>query len=187
MAAASSQEELHQQLPGGVAKWEETQIFFNQDAAAIQSPLNNYLETALHVGAKVGNASFMEKLVALLLLGEGEGEGDNELEEVEALGPRDANGNTPLHIAARQGNIEVADILVRRNSNLLYLHNNDHFPIHFAALNFIKSKDAFLYFLGHTNEYGQPNPYEGPTGANILTNLIHHKFYGTYPAPPTIS
>nr|GMD85906.1 ankyrin repeat-containing protein NPR4-like [Ipomoea batatas] len=202
MAAASSQEELHQQLPGGVgtsqealpqqapvdyskyrplyrailaANWEDAEIFFSQNPGAIRSPINNYLETALHVGAKVGNASFMEKLVALLL------SGDNE-EVVEALSPRNGIGNTPLHIAARQGNIEVADILVRRNSNLLYLHNNqDWFPIHFAAGNGRKSKDAFLYFLSHTrdDEYGQTNPYAGPTGVSILTNLIvQHKFYG---------
>ncbi|XP_031115590.1 ankyrin repeat-containing protein ITN1-like isoform X4 [Ipomoea triloba] len=203
MAAASSQEELHQQLPGGVgtsqealpqqapvavdyskyrplyrailaANWEDALIFFNQDPAAIQSPLNCGLGTALHVAAKVGNASFMEKLVALLLLG------DINEEVVEALSPRNRIGNTPLHIAAWHGNIEVADILVRRNSNLLYLHNNyDWFPIHSAAMNSRKSKDAFLYFLSHTrdDEYGQPNPYAGPTGVSILVNLIHHKFY----------
>nr|GMD20696.1 ankyrin repeat-containing protein At5g02620-like [Ipomoea batatas] len=155
------------------ANWEETQIFFNQNPAAIRSPINNYLETALHVAAKAGNASFMEKLVALLL-------GDNE---VEALGPRDAFGNTPLHFAARHGNIEVAHILVRRNSNLLYLPNNDGwFPIHFAAANCSISKDPFLYFLSLTrdDEYGQPNPYAGPTGATILVTLILTKVYGTY-------
>nr|GMD92779.1 ankyrin repeat-containing protein NPR4-like [Ipomoea batatas] len=190
MAAASSQVPLPQQPAVAVAvdyskyrplysailaaNWEEAEIFFNQDPAATLSPLNEvYLETALHAAAKAGNASFMEKLVELVLLGEG----DNE--QVEALDPRDINGETPLHYAAWHGYIEVADILVRRNSNLLYLHNNRGlFPIHFAA-----SKDAFLYFLSHTrdDEYGQPNPYAGPTGANILTNLIHHKFYDAYP------
>ncbi|XP_019172757.1 PREDICTED: uncharacterized protein LOC109168169 [Ipomoea nil] len=148
------------------ANWDEAQIFFNQNPAAIQSPLTNNLDTSLHVGAKAGNASFMEKLVSLLL--------DHE------LGPRDAYGYTPLHIAARHGNIEVADILVRRNSNLLYLHNRRGlFPIHCAVRNHRKSKEAFLYFLGVTrdDEYGQPNPYAGPTGVSILVNLIVCKFY----------
>ncbi|XP_019169932.1 PREDICTED: uncharacterized protein LOC109165561 [Ipomoea nil] len=152
------------------ANWDEAQIFFNLDPAAIQSPLNGYLDTALHVGAKAGNASFMENLVALLL----------EDEEVEAIGPRDNDGNTPLHLAAMNGNIEVAHILVRRNSNLLYLHNNyGVFPIQSAAMNNRKSKDAFLYFLRLTrdDEYGHPNPYAGPTGVKILVNLIEYKFY----------
>ncbi|XP_019169919.1 PREDICTED: uncharacterized protein LOC109165556 [Ipomoea nil] len=177
MAAASSQalpqtpDDFSKYLPLYkailAANWEEAQIFFNQDPAAIQSPLDNTLKTALHVGAKAGNASFMEKLVALLL-------------EDEELGPRDASRHTPLHIAARHGNIEVADILVRRNSNLLYLHNNNGlFPIHFAAMNNRKSKEVFLYFLGVTrdDEYGQPNPYAGPTGVSLLVELIANKFY----------
>nr|GLL45503.1 uncharacterized protein LOC109168306 [Ipomoea trifida] len=186
MAAASSQVALPQQPAVDYSKyrplyrailaanWEDALIFFNQNPTAIQSPLNSFLDTALHVAAKVGNASFMVKLVALIL------SGDNE-EVVEALSPRNDIGNTPLHFAALHGNIEVADILVRRNSNLLYLHNNyGWFPIHCAAINNRKSKDAFLYFLSHTrdDEYGQPNPYAGPTGATILINLIHHKFYG---------
>ncbi|XP_019172866.1 PREDICTED: uncharacterized protein LOC109168306 [Ipomoea nil] len=152
--------------------WEEALIFFNQHPSAIQSPLTNHLETALHVAARAGNnTSFMENLVAFLLE-------DNE--QVEALSPRDASGHTPLHYAASHGNIEVAHILVRRNSNLLYLHNNDgFFPIHYAAMNYRKSKDAFLYFLRLTrdDEYGHPNPYAVPTGVQILVNLIGNKLY----------
>nr|GME05799.1 ankyrin repeat-containing protein NPR4-like [Ipomoea batatas] len=108
----------------------------------------------------------MEKLAALFM----------DLE----LGPRDASGYTPLHIAARNVNIEVAKILVRRNYNLLYLHSDiGVFPIHCAIRDHPKSKEAFLYFLGHTrdDEYGQPNPYAGPTGVSILVNLIMTKFY----------
>ncbi|XP_019172822.1 PREDICTED: ankyrin repeat-containing protein At5g02620-like [Ipomoea nil] len=163
------------------ANWEQALIFFNHDASSIQSPLTNDLETALHVGAKAGNASFMEKLVSLL--------SDHE------LGPRDVYGLTPLHIAARHGNIEVAHILVGRNSNLLYLQdNNGSFAIHYAVTNNLpKSKEAFVYFLGVTrdDEYGHPNPYAGPSGVSILVNLILYKFYGTYTVhtrpPPTIS
>ncbi|XP_019172852.1 PREDICTED: uncharacterized protein LOC109168289 [Ipomoea nil] len=64
---ASSQVALPQQPPVAVdyskyrplnrailaANWEEAQIFFNQHPAAIQSPLNSHLETALHIAAKV--------------------------------------------------------------------------------------------------------------------------------------
>ncbi|XP_019169883.1 PREDICTED: uncharacterized protein LOC109165530 [Ipomoea nil] len=110
----------------------------------------------------------MEKLVAML--------GDDE----PLIGLKDVSGKTPLHVAASQGNVEVADILVRRNSNLLYLHNNHGlFPIHYAARNRRKSKDAFLYFFSLTkaDENGHPNPYAGSTGAAILANLIELKFY----------
>ncbi|XP_031094320.1 ankyrin repeat-containing protein NPR4-like [Ipomoea triloba] len=66
MAAASSQVALPQQPAVDYSKyrplyrailaanWEDAEIFFNQNPAAIRSPLNEaYLETALHVGAKV--------------------------------------------------------------------------------------------------------------------------------------
>ncbi|XP_019169894.1 PREDICTED: uncharacterized protein LOC109165539 [Ipomoea nil] len=146
--------------------WEEALRFFNQYPLAIRTPLNQYLETALHVAAKAGNAFFMEKLVALLW--------DHE------LGPRDVHGLTPLHIAARQGNIEVARILVRRNSNLLYLYDNKgFFPIHYAVTSSRGSKDVFLYFFGVTRDdaYPLPNPYAGPTGVSIVVYLIGQKFY----------
>nr|GLL46217.1 uncharacterized protein LOC109168169 [Ipomoea trifida] len=150
--------------------WDEAQIVFNQEVATIQSPLVNSKETALHVAAKAGNVSFMENLVALLFQDEG----------VNALAPRDAFGSTPLHIAARYGNIEVAKILVLKSSTLLYLPQNDGlFPIHSAASNLSKSKEAFLYFLSVTqdDEHGQPNPYAGPSGVSILVTLIEYKFY----------
>nr|GLL46216.1 uncharacterized protein LOC109168169 [Ipomoea trifida] len=48
-----------------VTNWEDAQTFFKQDAAAIQSPLNDGLETALHVAAKVGlvRKSIVNKIV----------------------------------------------------------------------------------------------------------------------------
>ncbi|XP_031128590.1 ankyrin repeat-containing protein NPR4-like [Ipomoea triloba] len=99
----------------------------------------------------------------------------------EGLRRKDVSGQTPLHVAAWHGNVEVAEILVRRDYNLLYVHTQDGlFPIHFAARNHRKSKDAFLYFFRLTkdDEYGQPNPYEcSPIGVSILVNLIGSKFY----------
>nr|GMC90570.1 ankyrin repeat-containing protein At5g02620-like [Ipomoea batatas] len=149
------------------ANWEEAEIFFNQNPSAIQSPLNYNLDTSLHVAAKAGNASFAEKLVAVM--------------PDEGLRRKDVCGQTPLHVAAWHGNVEVAEILVRRDYNLLYVHTQDGlFPIHFAARNHRKSKEAFLYFFRLTkdDEYGQPNPYEcGPIGVSILVNLIGSKFY----------
>nr|GMD85914.1 ankyrin repeat-containing protein NPR4-like isoform X3 [Ipomoea batatas] len=128
-------------------------------------------DTALHVAARRHvSFSFAEKLVAELPAD------DND----EALFLKNRKGLAPLHLAARYGNLEVAKILVQKNSKLLYNTSAaDLFPIHYAAQNTLNSVEVYRYFLGVTkdNEDGEANPYEGPSGATILVNLIKSKFY----------
>ncbi|XP_031123768.1 ankyrin repeat-containing protein ITN1-like isoform X2 [Ipomoea triloba] len=146
----------------------EDQKLFNQHDIVV--PLNNNLDTALHVVARRHvSLSFAEKLVAKL-------PADND----EALLLKNRKGLAPLHLAARYGNLEVAKILVQKNSKLLYDRcKKDLFPIHYAAQNTLNSVEVYRYFLGVTkdNEDGEVNPYEGPSGATILVNLIKSKFY----------
>nr|GMC75616.1 ankyrin repeat-containing protein NPR4-like isoform X3 [Ipomoea batatas] len=147
---------------------DEAQKLFNQHDIVV--PLNNNLDTALHVVARRHvSLSFAEKLVAKL-------PADND----EALFLKNRKGLAPLHLAARYGNLEVAKILVQKNSKLLYNTSAaDLLPIHYAARNTLNSVDVYRYFFSVTkdNEDGEANPYEGPSGATILVNLIKSKFY----------
>ncbi|XP_019172711.1 PREDICTED: uncharacterized protein LOC109168118 isoform X1 [Ipomoea nil] len=155
--------------------WDEAQKLFNQhdnnNNNIVVVPLNNNLDTALHVAARRhASLTFAEKLVEKLPADD----------DKEALLLRNRKGLAPLHLAARYGSLEVAEVLVRRNSSLLYNTSKEGlFPIHYAARNTLNKVEVYRYFLEVTkdNEDGEANPYEGPSGATILVNLIKSKFY----------
>nr|XP_016501277.1 PREDICTED: uncharacterized protein LOC107819659 [Nicotiana tabacum] len=91
---------------------------------ASRAPLNCDFQTALHVavGAKNDNAKhFVEKLV-------------DSMAPDDPLDMGDCNGDTPLHYAARFGNLDAAKILVGRNKNLPNIGSEgDLYPIHDAS------------------------------------------------------
>nr|GMD92765.1 ankyrin repeat-containing protein NPR4-like isoform X3 [Ipomoea batatas] len=145
--------------------WGKAETFLGQHNNAIQAPLNSESETALHVAAKAGHASFAERLVARL--------------------PADAaldlkarkEGLTPLHLAALYGNIEVAEILLLRDPSLISRQSNEYLlPIHYAASNTRNSNRVFLNFFHlHTRDSPLTQDDHLPT---LLVYLIRSKFYG---------
>ncbi|XP_019172732.1 PREDICTED: uncharacterized protein LOC109168132 isoform X2 [Ipomoea nil] len=157
-------------------KWGEAQKFLednNNNRAILLAPINFQKNTVLHDAAKTGNNKvFVEKLVAMMAA---MGDDNKELGVV-----KNRDGMTALHLAARFGNKEVAEILVGKNPNLLYQRcNRGLLPIHYAACNTRSCQEVFRYFWGVTKDDEDPqvNPYAGPTGATILVNLIKSKFY----------
>nr|GMD92761.1 ankyrin repeat-containing protein NPR4-like isoform X3 [Ipomoea batatas] len=151
-------------------KWEEAQKFLEDNNHAIQAPIGIHKNTALHDAAKAGHKDFMEKAVEMM--------GDNNTNSKEVGVVKNRDGLTALHIAAQFGNKEVGEILVGKNPNLLYQRcNRGLLPIHYAAFNTRRSPEVFRYFRGVTKEDPKVNPYEGPSGATILVNLIKSKFY----------
>nr|XP_033508369.1 uncharacterized protein LOC104119870 [Nicotiana tomentosiformis] len=132
---------------------------------ASRAPLNCDFQTALHVavGAKNDNAKhFVEKLV-------------DSMAPDDPLDMGDCNGDTPLHYAARFGNLDAAKILVGRNKNLPNIGSEgDLYPIHDAAEYGFNSVDIYAYLLGVTTVL---DPYTGSSGIRLLRRLIHSDMY----------
>ncbi|XP_016493496.1 uncharacterized protein LOC107812838 isoform X2 [Nicotiana tabacum] len=163
----SDEEDYNQYLPLYRASldgtWEKAEAFFNRDNNASRAPLNSFLQTALHVavGAKNDNAKhFVEKLVASMA--------DDPLDMTDCL------GSTPLHYAARFGNLHAAKILVARNKDLPNIGCDGLFPIHDAAEYGYNSMDVYIYLLGVTTVL---DSYTGSSGIRLLRRLIHSDMY----------
>lgn len=144
--------------------WEIAEAFLKREKEASRAQINSLLQTALHVAVGVKNEKgkhFVERLVATM--------------EIEDLAIRDSLGDTPLHNAARFGNLDAAEILVTRNPYLPHIACFDGlYPIHHAAEYGYVSVDVFAYFLRVTTD---PAPYTGLNGVRLLNRLIHSDLY----------
>ncbi|KAK4352462.1 hypothetical protein RND71_027980 [Anisodus tanguticus] len=145
--------------------WEKAKTFLKKDNEASRAYITSLLQTALHIaiGSKNDNTKFfIENLVATMT--------------DDALAIKDSFGETPLHYAARFGNLDAAKILVTRNSNLPHVANdiNGLYPIHLAIEYGYKSVDLVHYFFSVTKN---PAPYTGRIGARLLYRLICSDLY----------
>ncbi|XP_060177754.1 uncharacterized protein LOC132607684 [Lycium barbarum] len=83
---------------------------------------------------------------------------------------KDHYGDTPLHYAARFGNLDAAKILVARNKHLPNIVSNGLYPIHEAADYAYISADVYIYLLGVTTVR---DPFNGSSGIRLLRRLLH--------------
>lgn len=142
------------------------EMILKQEPDAIRGRVNFAFETALHVA--VGNGaskSFVEKLV--------------ERSDDSTLSIKDKSGYTPLHTAARMGNLGAAQILVRRLPPLLCIPSlSNKFPIHLAAE--AAHRQALEFLIAHTRDDLRVNPFAGERGLLLVVLLIHAGFLGLY-------
>ena len=84
--------------------------------------LNSFKETPLHVAAYNGNATIVQRLLDYL----------REV-SIEMIENEDMNGNTALHCACEQGQLEVVELLVRAKANINANNFKNFTPLHLAA------------------------------------------------------
>ncbi|KAH0671587.1 hypothetical protein KY289_026080 [Solanum tuberosum] len=146
--------------------WDKAEAFLKQEKDASIAPINTQLQTALHLAVGVksekGNKHFVEKLVA-------------SIENKEDLARKDCFGETALHYAARFGNLDAAEIIVKRNPRLPHIAcMYGTYPIHYAASYGYVSVDVFAYFLRVTED---PAPYTNLSGVKLLYALVYSDLY----------
>ncbi|CAM8903929.1 unnamed protein product [Rhodiola kirilowii] len=86
---------------------------------------------------------------------------------------KNADGCTPLEIAARVGNLEAAKVLIEKHSELLYIPSSSRksdFPIHTAAR--YEHKEMICYMLTVTETGHSPDPYDPEGSGHKLLRLI---------------
>ncbi|CAM8946717.1 unnamed protein product [Rhodiola kirilowii] len=92
---------------------------------------------------------------------------------------KNADGCTPLEIAARVGNLEAAKVLIEKHSELLYIPSSSRksdFPIHTAAR--YEHKEMLCYMLTVTETGHSPDPYDPEgSGHKLLRLIIKAEFY----------
>ncbi|KAG8367170.1 hypothetical protein BUALT_Bualt16G0044700 [Buddleja alternifolia] len=116
--------------------WIELEMEFSKPEVDTSAPED--AETALHIAVMAKNANnFVAKLVDFM--------------PNASLAYKDHLGHTALHATATAGNIEIANILINRNPDLLYIANSENrYPVHQAAPNLafdLVNKDPYLATL----------------------------------------
>ncbi|QCD76891.1 ankyrin [Vigna unguiculata] len=100
--------------------WSEVSSYFKIHPHWWRIPLNDGGITALHVAVSMRKTSFVEKVVKCM-----------KMEDLESC---KAEGNTALCLAAITGNVEIAEILLRKNHRLLWIRDQNHMlPIQLAS------------------------------------------------------
>ena len=84
--------------------------------------LNSFKETPLHVAAYNGNATIVQRLLDYLC----------EV-SIEVIENEDMYGNTALHCACEQGQLEIVELLVKAKANILANNFKNFTLLHLAA------------------------------------------------------
>ncbi|KAM0056040.1 putative ankyrin repeat-containing domain-containing protein [Helianthus debilis subsp. tardiflorus] len=146
--------------------WEKAQKIFDEDKKALTHSLNVFGNRSLHIA--VGNPKsgpFLEKL----------------LKQIKPdLLPALVNNTkqNALHFAAGLDNFVAAEMLVKKNPNLLFIAcKHNYLPIHKAIYN--SHKKTFCYLLQMCKDYirfskteGHHSPFEGEKGVRLLHDTI---------------
>ncbi|GJX35219.1 ankyrin repeat-containing domain, PGG domain protein [Tanacetum coccineum] len=122
-------------------------------------------DTSLHVavGSHTKNPKFLEKLLEMI--------------PEENSNVQNSDGSTPLHVAAIVGNTEAANVLVRRNPELLFAKDNKgHTPLAISLSNsHIKISRSLL---NHIKDYkGSHTMFSDTSGDELLVLAISSKNY----------
>ncbi|XP_054800427.1 uncharacterized protein LOC129304700 isoform X2 [Prosopis cineraria] len=112
--------------------WKEAKHILDQDRSLVRAAITKGWATILHVATGANHVHFVEELVKRML------PQDLELQDV--------NGNTAFCIAAATGNLQIVEIMQRRNESLPTIRGGQGTtPLHMAALQGQSQMAWYLY------------------------------------------
>ncbi|KAK7303174.1 hypothetical protein RJT34_14076 [Clitoria ternatea] len=120
-------------------QWQEVLEAKKKNPATLEAKITKAEDTVLHIAIYVGQTSFVTSLL------------DNISQEVccHILQMQNSKGNTPLHLAAELGNVELCNNIAKRDpKNLISRRNLEgETPLFLAAVH--GKRDAFFCLHGH--------------------------------------
>ncbi|KAL5757538.1 hypothetical protein ACOSP7_020149 [Xanthoceras sorbifolium] len=144
--------------------WETAEKVIKQHGVLLTAEISMLSMTALHVAAFSGHSKFVEKLI--------------EDMTPEQVAVKDFSGNTALNHAAISGNLNVANALLRKNSDLTEVQGHHGFLPLLTAVVYgaDKGKDMAWFLAVRTK-----NPFvETTSDCHLLLELTHAGFYGKH-------
>ncbi|KAI7983673.1 Ankyrin repeat-containing protein ITN1 [Camellia lanceoleosa] len=149
-------------------KWEEVVEIYKKNAEVHVAKITKSGDTALHLAVSDGQDEFVKQLVDTIYKADSKakaaapsvqteggsggqassgenkpGGGGEEEKAPKALRIKNERGNTPLHLAAASGSLEMCYWIANKHPNLIFIRNKHQMnPLFLAALN--GKKDAFL-------------------------------------------
>ncbi|WRX09432.1 protein of unknown function DUF3447 - like 4 [Theobroma cacao] len=141
---------------------EATKKFLDQHPSALSSSLSADGDTALHIAVLAGHVEIVEELVGHM--------------SAQEIAVKQKFGSTALNFAAVGGVTEIAELLLKKNRELLTITNEyDQIPLVVAALYGHRNLVQYLYEETPKEELDPTNKNHG---ALLLTACIIDEFYG---------
>ncbi|PWA53724.1 Ankyrin repeat-containing protein [Artemisia annua] len=112
--------------------WKAAKNILGKKKDLVKSSINRNNETALHVAVSKGHRAFVKKLVSLM--------------EKKDLELQDNNSYTAFCLAVSNGDVKMAEILLKENKDLIDIPTNQGMmPLHIAASTGRRDMVEFLY------------------------------------------
>ncbi|XP_022750959.1 ankyrin repeat-containing protein NPR4-like isoform X2 [Durio zibethinus] len=140
---------------------EATKKFLDQHPDAVSGSLSMEGDTPLHIAVIAGHIDIVEELVGRM--------------SAQEIAVKQKLGSTALNFAAIGGVTEIAELLVKKNRDLLKITNaRDQIPVVVAALYGHRDLVHYLYMETPIEELDPTSPSHG---ALLLTACIIDEFY----------
>ncbi|CAJ1941118.1 unnamed protein product [Sphenostylis stenocarpa] len=148
-------------------QWREVLEVYKNNPRALEAKVTKAEDTVLHIAVYVGQANFLTTLL----------ENINEYVSLAILNTPNSMGNTPLHLAAELGNVEICNTIAKRDPKLILCQNFEgETPLYLAAIH--GSKDAFFCLHGHLQNKHDCSPCIKTNGDTILHSTISNECFG---------
>ncbi|PSS06359.1 Serine/threonine-protein phosphatase 6 regulatory ankyrin repeat subunit C like [Actinidia chinensis var. chinensis] len=116
--------------------WPEVVVLYKRYPELHDAQITRTQDTALHVAVSSGKEDVVRELVDIISM-------TGDVAKKNTLHVQNERGNTPLHLAAALGNVEMCRLIATEDAGLIGVRNKEkETPLFVAALN--GKKDAFL-------------------------------------------
>lgn len=153
-------------------QWREALDAYNKNPETLEAKITKVEDTVLHVAVHVGQTCFVKSVL------------DNIDKEVSLniLCMQNSKGNTPLHLSAQLGNVELCHNMAKRDPKLVCFRNVEgETPLFLAAVH--GKREAF--FCLHENQQRRRDDEEDGSllvrksnGDTILHSTIASEYFG---------
>ncbi|XP_027368677.1 uncharacterized protein LOC113874663 [Abrus precatorius] len=148
-------------------QWREVLEAYKNNPRALEAKITKAEDTVLHIAVYVGQTNFLTTLL------------ENIKEDVSLaiLNIPNSKGNTPLHLAAELGNVDICNTIAKRDPKLILCHNFEgETPLFSASIH--GRKDAFFCLHGHLQNKDDYSPCIKSNGDTILHSTISNEYFG---------
>ncbi|KAK7359649.1 hypothetical protein VNO77_01611 [Canavalia gladiata] len=159
-------ESLFNYVMGG--KWREVVEAYKKNPSVLEAKITKAEDTVIHIAVYVGQSFFVETIL------------DNMSNEIgsKILQMKNSKGNTPLHLAAELGNMDLCNNIAKRDPNLISLRNLEgETPLFLAALH--GKRDAF-FSLHKLQQSHHDADHDSLATKNNGDTILHATISGEY-------
>ncbi|XP_043806149.1 ankyrin repeat-containing protein ITN1 isoform X2 [Manihot esculenta] len=145
--------------------WVTAEGILDKYPEEFESTINAQGETALHIATAANHAEFVKQMVNKIP------EEKKHYLAIKASNENNGQGNTAFFYAAVSGNVEVAQIMLKKNNSLAMIRGKKNaLPIHVAAL--VGNKEMVRFLYKRCKEQLKTNDRKA-----LLVPLIHSEIY----------